>query len=554
MLVGRQFWPDFAADLVQTDRMNTRETTQTTAKGLSLRRLLLPVAGVVVVAVLVVAALIIAAVRGIDEHEEMESVHLARAAIRQIADDLVRGAQDYTWWDESVRRVVVSLDRGWAGHLWGYYQENFRGNQIVMALAPDDSVIMTWHDSRAWFDGKPVEMGPGLDILIEKARAMPLTRPDPVAGWVLIDGDVYAVAVGAITPSDPIWANAYGYERGVGIFARKLAPLLATTVSRDFLLEDLHLVSGDTDVEGSHIDLPAPDGQTLARLVWTHPTQGREIVHSVLLPVSAALLGMLPLLLIFVRQAVRTVSDEVELRESLSREREVGAMKSRFVSMVSHEFRTPLTAIMASSELLQHYRDRLTQEEKDEELASIEREVDRLTGMIDEIIMLGQADATGLEFRPQEIDLGGRLREIADRALLASGSKSSITVHGVDDLGAVMADPHLLDLALGNVLGNAVKYSPGGEPVEVAVRRAGDLLTIQVIDRGIGVPEDDLPLLGRPFHRGANAARISGTGLGLAIARSAAEAHGGGFDVESTLGRGTKVTLRLRLGDAVEGR
>ena len=554
MGVGREFWPDFAADLVQTNRMNTRETTDPTTKGLSLRRLLLPVAGVVVVAVLVVAALIIAAVRGIDEHEDRESTHLARAAIRQITDDLARGAQDYTWWDESVRRVVVSLDRGWAGHLWGYYQENYRGNQIVMALAPDDSVIMTWHDSRAWFDGEPVVMGPGLDILIEKARAMPLTRPSPVTGWVLIDGEVYAVAVGAITPSDPVWANAYGYERGVGIFARKLAPLLATTVSQDFLLDDLRLLPGDTDVVGAHIDLPAADGEPLARLVWTHRTQGRDVVHAVLLPVSAALLGMLPLLLIFVRQAVRTVSGEVELRESLSREREVGAMKSRFVSMVSHEFRTPLTAIMASSELLQHYRDRLTQDEKDEELASIEREVDRLTGMIDEIIMLGQADATGLEYRPEELDIAGRISEISDRALLASASKSNITVHGADEIGTVMADSHLLDLALGNVLGNAVKYSPGGEPVEVAVRRAGAVLTIQVIDRGIGVPEEDLPLLGRPFHRGANAARISGTGLGLAIARSAAEAHGGDIDIESTLGRGTKVTLRLLLGPTEERR
>jgi signal transduction histidine kinase len=528
--------------------MNARDTRNSQVQALSLRKLLLPVAGVVVVAVLVAAALVVAAVRGVDEHEAEETEHLASAAMRQITDDLVRGAQDYTWWDESVRRVVISLDRAWTGHLWGYYQENFRGNQVVMALAPDDSVIMTWHDGRAWFDGPPIDIEPGLDILIAEARAMPLTRPDPVSSWMLIDGEVYAVAVGAITPSDPVWASAYGYDRGVGIFARQLAPLLQNSVGDDFLLDELRLVPAGTEVDGEFLDLAGPTGEPVARLAWMPRAQGRDIVLSVLLPVSAALLAIIPLLLIFVRQALRTVSDEVELRESLSREREVGAMKSRFVSMVSHEFRTPLTAIMASSELLQHYRDRLTEAEREEELASIEREVDRLTGMIDEVIMLGQADATGLEFRPEEIDLAARLSEISDRALLSTTSKSNITVHGAGDLGTVIADPHLIDLALGNVLGNAVKYSPGGEPVEVAVRRSGDVLSIQVIDRGIGVPEDDLPLLGRPFHRGANAARISGTGLGLAIARSAAEAHGGGFDVESTLGRGTKVTLRLRLG------
>ena len=516
--------------------------------GAALRRLLLPVAGVVVVAVFVVAALLVGAMQGLERHEEEESAHLASTAMRQITDDLARGTLDYTWWDESVRRVVVALDRAWAGHLWGYYQENFRGNQIVMALAPDDSVIMTWHDGSAWFDGVPVVIGPDLDLLVEKARAMPTNRPDPVTAWMLIEGEVYAVALGAITPSDPVWASAYGYERGVGIFARHLAPLLDTRVGEDFLFENLHLVAPDEAIAGPYIDLPGPSGEPVARLAWTHSGEGRRILQSLLLPLAAVMLVMAPLLFLFVRQALKAVGDERDLRHSLKREREAGAMKSRFVSMVSHEFRTPLTAIMASSELLRHYHERLSPSERDEELVSIEREVDRLTNMVDEVIMLGQADATGLECHPEEIDLPARVREIADRALLATSSTSSIMVHGGRDLGTVLADPRLLELALGNVLGNAAKYSPEGEPVEVVLRRAENILTIEVIDRGIGVPGEDLPLLGQPFHRGANAAWIGGTGLGLAIARSAAEGHGGTIAFESTLGRGTRVTLTFAIG------
>lgn len=524
------------------------------ATGITLHRLLLPVVGVVAVALLVAFALVIGAMRGVSDHEAEETRHLATAAMRQITDDLARGAQDYTWWDESVRRVVVSLDKSWAGHLWGYYQENYRGNQIVMALAPDDSVIMTWHDSRAWYDGAPIVISPDLDVMIEKARATPTNRPTPVTAWMLIDGEVYAVAVGAITPSDPVWAAAYGYDRGVGIFARKLTPLLDRQIGDDFLLENLRTVPPDAKIDGISLDLPGPTGAPVARLAWTPRAEGSEVVLHVLLPVAAVLLAMVPLLFLFVRQALRTVSSEVNLRQSLNREREVGAMKSRFVSMVSHEFRTPLTSIMASSELLQHYKDRLDEGEKQTELESIEREVDRLTRMIDEVIMLGQADATGLEFRPVEVDLGAHVRELADRALLASDRTNPITVHGSDSVGKVEADPNLIDLAVGNVLGNAVKYSPGSEPIEVALRRAGDMVTIEVIDRGIGIPEEDLPLLGQPFHRGANASRIGGTGLGLAIARSAAEAHGGSFEVESTLGRGTKVTLHLRLGQKRDAR
>ena len=167
--------------------------------------------------------------------------------------------------------------------------------------------------------------------------------------------------------------------------------------------------------------------------------------------------------------------------------------------------------------------------------------------------MLGQADTTGLDFRPGPVDMQAKLNELADRALLAGSGTSDISVHGADNLGTVFADPQLLDLSLGNVLGNAVKYSPGGEAIAVTVRRTGDDLMIEVIDRGIGVPQEDLPSLGQPFHRAANAGRIRGTGLGLAIARSAAEAHGGSLAIESTLGRGTKVILRFRLAQMPEG-
>ena len=538
---------------LQTDAMTSNETIFRSDQGISLGRLLLPVAGVVAVAVLVVVALVMVTVRGIDRHEIEETRHLAEAAMRQITDDLARGARDYTWWDESVRRVVITLDRAWAGHLWGYYQENFRGNQIVMALAPDDSVIMTWHDGRAWYDGVPVAMAPDLDLMIARARATPLTRPDAVTAWMLIDGEVHAVAVGAITPSDPVWANAYGYNRGVGIFARRLGPLLEPGIGDDFLLDDLRLVPPGTEVGEGFLDLPGPDGEAVARLAWTPRTEGREIVFTLLLPVAAALLAVIPLLLVFLRSARRTVAGELALRDSLAREREVGAMKGRFVSMVSHEFRTPLTAIMASCELLQHYRDRLSEAESREELVSIEREVDRLTRMIEEVIVLGQADTTGLDFRPGPVDMQAKLNELADRALLAGSGTSDISVHGADNLGTVFADPQLLDLSLGNVLGNAVKYSPGGEAIAVTVRRTGDDLMIEVIDRGIGVPQEDLPSLGQPFHRAANAGRIRGTGLGLAIARSAAEAHGGSLAIESTLGRGTKVILRFRLAQMPEG-
>lgn len=517
-----------------------------------LGRLLAPVVGVVAIAAVVVVVLVLLAVRSVDEHEIDETRHLAAAAMRQVTDDLRQGTLDYTWWDESVRNIVVSLDRTWAAHLWGFYQQNYRDNDIVVALAPDDSVIMSWHDSRAWFDGEMVDFGPDLGLLIDAARAMPTNRPEPAIAWMWHEGEVYLVSVAAITPSDPVWAAAYGYERGIGIFARQLQPLLEGRISADFLLDDLRVVAPGQAEGPGRLDLAGPDGSPVATLVWTPRDEGREIVLSVLLPTAAAFLIVVPLLFLFVRRALRMVAEETELRASVRREREVGVMKGRFVSMVSHEFRTPLTAIMASSELLRHYHARLSEEEKFEELNAIEREVERLTRMIDDVITLGEADATGLECRPESFVLRDLLREIADRALLAAGRSNEITVHGTQDFDRVTGDPRLIELAVGNVVGNAVKYSRPGEPVEVAVKLESDMLAITVIDRGIGVPEDEVESLGRPFYRAANAGRIGGTGLGLAIARSAVEAHGGALTVDSVLGRGTTVTMTFDLARKAE--
>lgn len=514
----------------------------------------MPVLGVVVVAAAVVVVLVLLAVRQVDRHELEETRHLASAALRQITDDLRKGTLDYTWWDESVRNVVIRMDRGWAAHFWGYYQQYHRGNQVVVALAPDGEVLMSWHDSRPWFDGKPVAFEPGLDLLVEQALGMPTTMPEPAIAWMVLDGDVYAVAAAAITPSDPAWAASYGYDRGVGIFARKLQPQLDDWIGEDFLLDDLRIVPpGDATAEVG-LMLPGPDGGPVAALLWTPRDDGREIVLAVLLPVAGAMAVTLPFLFVFVRRALRMLAEEDSLRAKLRREREVGAMKGRFVSMVSHEFRTPLTAILASSELLRHYGAKLSESEKDEELASIQREVDRLTGMVDDVITLGEADATGLEFRPEAgIELDVLLHEIAQRILMAADTSSEVTIDGAADLEPMAIDPRLVELAFGNVVGNAVKYSTAGEPIGVTVTREDGAIVVTVIDRGIGIPPGEIERIGQPFFRAANTGRVGGTGLGLAIARSATEAHGGSLAIESQLGRGTTVALSFRPADPGNG-
>ena len=521
---------------------NTRE-----AVGGTMRTLLAPVAGVVFVALVVIAFLVATTARSLDRRAEADSRHLATVAMRQIMDNLRRGTLDYTWWDESVQRVVLTLDREWTAHLWGYYQENFRLIDAVMALDPEGEVIMVWRRGRPRFGGERLAFEPGLEGMIEQALAASVTDPQPVLAWMMLEGEVYAVAVGAITPSDPIWARTMGPQRGIGVFARHLAPVLDRRTEQDFLLYGLHIVGADDAAGPGRLALAGPEGETVAALAWEPERPGRALALGVLLPITLGLLLAVPLLTAFIARAQRIVQERTRLGESLKRERELGVLRSRFISMVSHEFRTPLTAIMASSEMLQHYSDRLDAEQRIAETAAIAREVERLSALIDEVIAMGRADESGFEYNPEPVDLGQLVREVADRALLSASRSHEITVRGGETCGSVDADRKLLDHILANVIGNAVKYSPSGEPIDIALRCSGERATIEVTDRGIGIPEEDIERIGTPFFRGDNAGSIGGTGLGLAIALRAAQRHGGGLHILSEVGRGTKVVIELQL-------
>lgn len=518
-----------------------------------MRALLAPIAGVAVVVIVVVAFLVATASRSLDNRAEADSRHLAHVAIRQIVDDLRGGTLDYTWWDESVRRIVLSLDKAWATQIWGYYQQNFRGNDIVMALAPDGSVIMVWRDGKATFGGKPVRFEPDLDGMIKRALASPVTNPQPVIAWMKLDGAVYLVSVAAITPSDPNWARQMGERRGVGIFARKLQPLINYPIAKDFLLTDLHIAEPGSEKGGLHMNLDGPHGKAIAELVWTPELPGRELALTVLLPIALGLLLAVPLIAAFMARARRMVDERARLGEHLARERELGALKNRFISMVSHEFRTPLAVIMASSEMLNMYGERLTPEQRAVEANAIEKEVERLTRLIDEVMALGRTEADDFELKPEKVDLGALCREIANRALLSSPQRHEITVHGAQGWDEVCVDAKLVDHILANLIGNAIKYSPGGEPIDIGLNRNGDMVTIEVTDRGIGIPAEDVPELGTPFFRAGNVGQVGGTGLGLAIVQRAAQRHGGSLRIDSEVGRGTRVAVTLRLAPTNEG-
>lgn len=262
--------------------------------------------------------------------------------------------------------------------------------------------------------------------------------------------------------------------------------------------------------------------------------------------------GFSALALLSLRRHRRLVEDFAQTEalalrreQELQIEREVGRLKSSFVSMVSHEFRTPLGITMSAVELLRNYADRLPVAKQNELLDDIHGSTRHMSELMEQVLLLGRVEAGKLGFKPAPLDLAGLAEKLADESASATHLKCPVHVRAEGDLAGALADESLVRHILGNLIANAVKYSPAGTPVDLAIRREGEAAVIEVRDRGIGIPEADLPQLFQAFSRASNVGDIPGSGLGLVIVKRCVELHGGSIAVKSRPGDGTEFTVCL---------
>ena len=229
--------------------------------------------------------------------------------------------------------------------------------------------------------------------------------------------------------------------------------------------------------------------------------------------------------------------------------REISDLKSNFVSMVSHEFRTPLAVILSSTDILSNHLDRLSPERRVQQLASIRSSTQQMARLIEEVLLLGKVEAGKMAFAPGPVKVRGFLSELVDEALSATARRCPITLHCADDLPDFLhADPALLRHIFTNLLTNASKYSPEGAQVSMHVETAESALVFRVTDQGIGIPAEDQARLFEPFHRAKNVGQVGGTGLGLMITKRCVELHSGTIAISSPPGAGTTVTVSIPAG------
>lgn len=235
--------------------------------------------------------------------------------------------------------------------------------------------------------------------------------------------------------------------------------------------------------------------------------------------------------------------------KELQMERELHDLKSQFVSTVSHEFRTPLGVIMSSAENLRDYHERFTPEQRAEHLRDIFDASRTMSGLMEEVLLLGRVESGKVAFRPAPLDLPALCERLIEEVQSATDARCPIqlTSNIATADRPARGDEGLLRHILVNLLTNAVKYSPAGHPVELTVETGEPFATFTIRDRGIGIPATDLPHLFDAFHRGANVGDAPGTGLGLVIVKRCLDLHGGTIDCQSTTGEGTTFTVRLPL-------
>ncbi len=253
-----------------------------------------------------------------------------------------------------------------------------------------------------------------------------------------------------------------------------------------------------------------------------------------------------------VREVILTANDitlhkqaEAQLQAAVTRERELNDLKTRFLSMVTHEFKTPLAVIRSSADLMRMKLHLISREQIANRLDILDEQVQHIDALINEVVQINRTQLFTQQARREAVDLPALMTRIVRELRMAYGDRCPIDVTPGPLCDDWTADPAMLQQIISNLLSNAIKYTPDDRPVTVNYQCISNTLTLHVADQGIGIPPEDLDKLFDPFHRASNVGSVSGSGLGLVIVKQAIDAHGGSIHVDSAVGQGTTVTITL---------
>jgi len=238
---------------------------------------------------------------------------------------------------------------------------------------------------------------------------------------------------------------------------------------------------------------------------------------------------------------------EKEIQLSFEKQKELSDLRSKFVTMASHEFKTPLTAILGSAEILEKYGETLAPDKRLRNIFRIQESVKRMNSMLNDIIIMGKSSTGKLELKSTAVDLNVFVQNLIDDLLQRESKKShpklNVKIEGLPK--DVHVDSEIIRQGLENILSNALKFSAPDTEVSFDAYMENDNIVFKIKDEGIGIPEQDKAKLFEPFHKGSNVGNLSGTGLGLTIVKRAVDMHQGKIQINSEENKGTEVIIEI---------
>jgi len=242
----------------------------------------------------------------------------------------------------------------------------------------------------------------------------------------------------------------------------------------------------------------------------------------------------------------KTKNTELQLKKSLVKEKEYSELKSRFISTASHEFRTPLTTILSSVDLIDLF---INTEKHDEIFPFIEKvrdSVSSLTSLIDDILVLNKTDRKIIVNKPVSVNVKELVNKIINEILFSSNNNISVIFNSnISDNKKYLIDEKQFSMVCVNLISNSFKYSDNNGKVSVKLKYKNKKLIFTVKDNGIGIEENDLPYIFEQFHRGKNTGNIQGTGLGLSIVKKSVELLQGSIEVKSSKNYGSRFKVKI---------
>jgi PAS domain S-box-containing protein len=248
------------------------------------------------------------------------------------------------------------------------------------------------------------------------------------------------------------------------------------------------------------------------------------------------------------RQGLEKLVDDRtrELHEALNKEKELVEMKSKFVSIASHEFRTPLSTISLTTGFVRKHKQHLDPSAIDSKLDTIEKQVNQMVYLLDDVLLVGKGEAGKISVNLSTIPLES-LEKLAQEVVESKRTTHQLNFQKDISVPSIVCDPKLLRNIFVNLITNAIKFSPNANSIEVSLICHGEQLIVVVKDHGIGIPENEIPNLFTSFSRASNVGTIEGTGLGLSIVKKAVELLRGKIKVTSVQGTGSEFEVRLPL-------